>query len=209
MDFDAEEIAQLRKNILEFVLQQLHESAARGELKQAGLQLSGPIGAEVEAAVARALGGQQRNAQARLGDAEISRIASAVARQIGGQANPAPQPAEARPDTESADADGSETWAAPSDAPARAAAPMQGSAWQRLTLPAVALIAGAVLGYLAAILLRPAEPSPSGTDSAQIVEENRPVATSDADLRAVEAPRTNPAPASTGAPATGSTAPRQ
>lgn len=194
IDFDAEEIVQLRKNILEFVLQQLHESAARGELRQAGAQLSGPIAAEVEAAVQRALAAPRGAAERKLSENDVSRIAAAVARQLGGRSTGTSQPKvrteriaeSARPFEGGFD----QAEDAPRDA----------GQMQRFGALAAALLIGLAIGYAAAQLAPTSEPALSGTDSATPVIETQAAATSDDDLNRVEGPKPRPA-ASDGAPA--------
>jgi hypothetical protein len=205
MDFEAEEVVRLREEILRFVLQQLKETAATGELRKASAELAAPIGDAVEAAVQRAMeragGGANAAAKARLGDVEINKIARAVSAQLGtGTRRSVPQD-DALP-VSSGPAEGidliEDELASPSRRSGRSGFHMSLEHWIALGLT---LLLGIAIGIGIVKLMGPGDQSLVGSEAAQVLPEDQPVATSDSQLQQVEAP---PRPASSGTAQQGS-----
>lgn len=204
MDFEAEEVVRLREEILRFVLQQLKETAATGELRKASAELAAPIGDAVEAAVQRAMeraSGGNAAAKARLGDVEINKIARAVSAQLGtGTRRAVPQdhvmPSPTGP-AEGIDLIEDE----PVTPPRRSARPGFHMSLEHWIALGLTLLLGIAIGIGIVKLMGPGDQSLVGSEAAQVLPEDQPVATSDSQLQQVEAP---PRPASSGTAQQGS-----
>lgn len=199
MNFEADEIAQLRTQILEFILQQLRESAARGELQEASEALARPIAAQVEASVHRALAIPSKVAEARLSDGEVRRVAMAVAAQlqssgsVGGHT--AVEPATAltgRSTKPTFDFRDAPAIALQTELTSGTSNPIQPNTSQSpsLQLAPIKLLGALALGIVigaAGVKLLAGQPDTSvGSESARVIQQTMPSADSDADLQQIE-----------------------